>query len=186
MLGEAQRKQALRERARRLSIPAAQDRSREVQARVLALPEIQVAETLAYYSPLRPEPLTGLLPGELEGRRLCIPATGSDELVFRESSGADLVPGPFRGLFEPPPSQPKIPVEQIDLFVIPGLSFDRRGIRLGRGKGYYDRALALARSDAVMVGVCFAECFVEMLPSEEQDVPMHVIVTDRALHRVIR
>jgi len=89
-------------------------------------------------------------------------------------------------LLEPDATCPEVALEEIDVFVVPGLGFDRRGIRLGRGKGYYDRVLSRAAPGALFIGVCFAECFVEALPATPADVPMHVIATDRALHRVIR
>ena len=181
----ARRKRSLRERARALKIPARDARSEEVQARILELPELTRAETIASYFPLPPEPLTSRLAAELSGRRLGYPVVRRDGLIFRTAGARPLVAGPYPGLLEPAEDCPEVRVEEIEVFLIPGLFFDRRGYRLGRGKGY-DRALVRADPAALKIGVCFAECFVEALPSEPTDVKMNVIATDRALHRLMR
>jgi 5-formyltetrahydrofolate cyclo-ligase len=67
----------------------------------------------------------------------------------------------------------------------PGLAFDRRGGRLGRGKGYYDRFLAGARADAareggslVACGLCFALQLVDEVPTGEGDQRVDLVVTE--------
>ena len=167
-------------------IPGAGARGEELERRLSALPEIEGAGCLALYVPILPEPSSGSLASRFASRRLCYPVVSGSELVFRESDGRALVPGSYPGLQEPDATCPEVALEEIDIFVVPGLGFDRRGVRLGRGKGYYDRVLSRAAPGALFIGVCFAECFVEALPAAPADVPMHLIATDRALHRVIR
>jgi 5-formyltetrahydrofolate cyclo-ligase len=59
--------------------------------------------------------------------------------------------------------------EEIDLILIPGLAFTRKGERLGRGGGYYDRFLARVGLRAVKLGICFKEQLLEELPIESHD-----------------
>jgi 5-formyltetrahydrofolate cyclo-ligase len=66
----------------------------------------------------------------------------------------------------------------IDLVVAPGLGFDRRGHRLGRGAGFYDRFLVGPAANATRCGFCFREQVVESIPVTEADVPVHWLVTD--------
>lgn len=66
-------------------------------------------------------------------------------------------------------------VDDIDLMIIPGVAFDRKGTRLGRGKGFYDRLLAMSKATKIGVGYEF-QLFDE-LPSEEHDVPMDFVIT---------
>ena len=61
--------------------------------------------------------------------------------------------------------------------VLPALGVDRRGVRLGRGGGYYDRALQHVRPDAVLVAVVFDDEFVDELPDEPHDRRVTALVT---------
>ncbi|MFQ5912290.1 MAG: 5-formyltetrahydrofolate cyclo-ligase [Nitrospinota bacterium] len=86
------------------------------------------------------------------------------------------------GLFEPRDPRPVEP-GRMDCFVIPGVVFDRRGFRLGFGKGYYDGLLASARTDAWRIGLAFSSQLAGRLPRAEWDVPMHRIVTESGVVR---
>ena len=91
-------------------------------------------------------------------------------LEFACCAAAELVPGPTRAL-EPPPSAPSLPVHAIDLAVVPGVAFDARGGRLGRGRGHYDATLPLLRPDAARVGLAFDAQVVDRVPTEPHDAP---------------
>ncbi len=71
----------------------------------------------------------------------------------------------------------EIPLTQIDLAMIPGLAFDWRGGRLGRGGGFYDRLLSQPGWHALNIGVAWPWQIVNAIPRNEQDVLMDVIVT---------
>ena len=81
------------------------------------------------------------------------------------------------GVREPSPDMPVIPLDQIDAFLCPGLAFDPRGGRLGRGRGFYDRMLAGARPDALRIGVCFPWQIVPDVFPEAHDVFMDGILS---------
>jgi 5-formyltetrahydrofolate cyclo-ligase len=73
-----------------------------------------------------------------------------------------------------------VPLGLIDMVVIPGLAFDLRGFRVGRGRGFYDRFLAQQDFQGVRAALCFHEQLqVESIPCEPHDVPMNLIVTDK-------
>ncbi len=72
-----------------------------------------------------------------------------------------------------------IPPSMIDLIVTPGLAFDARGHRLGRGGGFYDRFLVRVRNSAVRVGIAFDFQIIDEVPVDEQDASVDIIVTDR-------
>ena len=86
------------------------------------------------------------------------------------------------GLREPINGEPW-PVEEIDFIVVPALAFDRRGHRLGRGAGFYDRFLAQQGLHAATCGLAFAEQCVEELPVHANDWPVDMLVTDEAVVR---
>lgn len=70
------------------------------------------------------------------------------------------------------------PIEKIDLVILPGVAFDRRGGRLGFGKGYYDRFLSGLDSSVLKVGLCYRFQLLERLPLSEYDAPVDVVVTE--------
>ena len=69
------------------------------------------------------------------------------------------------------------PIEEFDLFLVPGIAFDRSGNRLGMGGGYFDRLLSNASSTATFTGLAYDFQVVAHLPSETHDIPVHEVVT---------
>ena len=96
----------------------------------------------------------------------------------RVASPDELAPGKF-GVLEPASDAPESPGNW-DLILVPGMAFDRRGGRLGRGRGYYDRFLSIHR-DILRVGICFDEQLVSSVPSEDHDIRMHALITPSAI-----
>ncbi|MBL9079619.1 MAG: 5-formyltetrahydrofolate cyclo-ligase [Planctomycetes bacterium] len=138
------------------------------------------------YWPMRseadPRPLASAL-GRL-GATLCLPAFVGTVMEFRQWRDGDaLVPAGFQ-TFEPPAAAP---VVRPGLVLAPLLAFDRRGTRLGWGKGYYDTWLgaadaAAARGDgarALVVGIAFACQEVVAVPCEPHDRRLDAVVTEQ-------
>lgn len=84
--------------------------------------------------------------------------------------------------FSEPADGETIAVEQLNGFVIPALAYDRKGYRLGRGKGFYDRALKGYQGSKI--GVCFNVSLCEELPREEHDIKCEQVVTDQQTFKV--
>ncbi|MBK1854514.1 5-formyltetrahydrofolate cyclo-ligase [Verrucomicrobiaceae bacterium 5K15] len=96
-------------------------------------------------------------------------------------SPAELTPG-MLGILEPIPERhPAVATEAIDLFLCPGLIFGRDGSRLGHGGGFYDRALALRKPDAAVVGIGLQAQLQDSVPSSVHDVFMQKVVTENGL-----
>lgn len=93
----------------------------------------------------------------------------------------DLAPSTM-GILEPraekrrDPSAIVLPTD-FDVVVTPGLAFDLRGGRLGRGAGFYDRYLRRLRDDAFVVGIGYDEQIVETVPTDSRDVRLDAVVT---------
>jgi 5-formyltetrahydrofolate cyclo-ligase len=146
-----------------------------------------VERWLAGHPALRTIAVFRALPGEVDlaeitarhgDRRWVYPRVAGDDLVFHVvgNPAADLSPGTM-GIREPSPDLPRVEVDGIDAFLCPGLAFDARGGRLGRGRGYYDRMLVRARPDALKMGVCFPQQLVPDTFSQAHDIPMDGILT---------
>jgi 5-formyltetrahydrofolate cyclo-ligase len=157
-------------------------RGLKVQARFLATHYYARARTVALYAPIRGEvPTRDILTAALaDGKVVCYPLSHVHGriLSFRAiSSEAQLEPGRL-GVREPSDVTELIPVEEIDLFVVPGLGFSREGQRLGRGGGYYDATLKSAAPRSRRVGLAFSEQLLASLPTNSDDVAMDLVVTE--------
>jgi 5-formyltetrahydrofolate cyclo-ligase len=183
---EAARKQGLREeltaRRKAMTPDLIDGRGLKVQSRFLASPYYQKARTVALYAPIRGEvPTRDILIAALQDEKIvCYPLSHVHGriLSFRAiKSEAELEPGRL-GVREPSNSAELIPVDQIDLFVVPGLGFTRDGKRLGRGGGYYDATLRAASARSRRVGLAFNDQIVPAMPTNTDDVDMDLVVTE--------
>jgi 5-formyltetrahydrofolate cyclo-ligase len=95
-------------------------------------------------------------------------------------------------VYEPPTDRPApalsplgvTAIRSADLIIVPALAVDRAGIRLGRGGGSYDRALARVPAGIPIVAAVYADEFVESLPGEAHDRRVTAVVTSDGLTRV--
>jgi 5-formyltetrahydrofolate cyclo-ligase len=136
--------------------------------------------TFAAFVPDPGEPGHGRVPAvftRLGARVLLpvVPARGS-ELAWAVDTGR-LAPGRF-GLLEPVgPRLGPTAIGTAEVVVVPAVAVARDGVRLGRGGGFYDRALQHARPGAVLVAVVFDDEFVDSLPAEPHDRRVVAVVT---------
>jgi 5-formyltetrahydrofolate cyclo-ligase len=189
----AARKVTLREeltaRRKAMTPDLIDERGLKVQSRFLATPYYDRARTVALYAPIRGEvPTRDILIAALQdGKVVCYPLSHVHGriLSFRAiKSESELEPGRL-GVREPANSSELIPVDQIDLFVVPGLGFTREGKRLGRGGGYYDATLRAASARSRRVGLAFSDQIVEVMPTTGDDVDMDLVVTEAQSFRGI-
>jgi 5-formyltetrahydrofolate cyclo-ligase len=87
---------------------------------------------------------------------------------------SEITPGQF-GIREPGAHCVEIALNRLDLALVPGVGFDSRGQRLGRGRGFYDRLLADA--DGIKCGIAFDEQMVKEIPAGPRDVCLDFILT---------
>jgi 5-formyltetrahydrofolate cyclo-ligase len=168
--------------------------SRIICEKFIAHPAYRQAKTVMWYSHCRSEVRTqpALLRELVTGKRMVIPYCTIDEQGYNKlglwllEDFAELAPGMW-GILEPPKQRwdevgKEIAPEQLDCIMVPGVAFDRNGGRLGNGAGYYDRLLRNVRADAVLIGVCFESQLVEQVAMESHDVPMDIVITEKALY----
>ncbi len=106
----------------------------------------------------------------------CIPST--KEMSFRNISDFTELEDSFFGLFEPIESRTdEVPKNEIDLLVVPGLIYNRKGYRIGFGGGYYDRFLEGFSGQTV--SLAFSRQLTEELPIEEHDIPVDKVITEK-------
>jgi len=180
-------KRALRREivARILALDPANRRRQEAELarRFAALPGLDRATTVLLYVTAFPEeidtrPIIGRVLGS--GLRLVCPRVDRARrclmLHHVRDLARDLVPGVL-GIPEPAPTCPEIAPEAVDWALIPGLGFDRRCYRIGRGAGHYDRLLPTLRADAPRWALALDEQWVDCLPIEPHDQRLDGVVS---------
>ena len=134
--------------------------------------------TIALFASLPNEPdLLPLL--QCRDKTFVFPVVQGTALLWRRvASEDDLLPGPPPLHLREPVEGPTTEFQHIDLLLVPGLAFTKEGARLGRGGGFYDRALARRenRSHPATLGVCFSFQVVDALPTEPHDQPVSTLL----------
>lgn len=165
-------------------VKAAEDSAIAAAAAALGT-ELGPDATVCAYVPVGREPGSTAMLDALAGTvgRVLLPvAHEPGPMRWATYLGVDaLVPAPF-GLREPaPPYLPPETVAEAALLLVPALAVDRRGVRLGRGAGFYDRTLALARprdgTGTRLVAVVRDDELVDELPEEPHDIRMREVLT---------
>lgn len=83
------------------------------------------------------------------------------------------------GYLQPPAHAPQVELSEVDAVLLPGLAFDRHGVRLGYGGGFYDRLLA--GYHGLTVGVVWSALLVPDLPTEAHDCPVAWLATEQGV-----
>jgi 5-formyltetrahydrofolate cyclo-ligase len=176
-------KTALREQVvKRLSgIPAGERTTASAQARALLAQQTvwQSAQTILFFAPLPGElDVWPLLPAAIEaGKSVALPRFDRHLKNYTachiQDPETDLHTGHF-GIREPNTYCSRLSSSRVDLILVPGVAFDAKGHRLGRGKGYYDQLLTVIGGKRC--GVAFEEQFVAEVPVEPHDARMDYLL----------
>jgi 5-formyltetrahydrofolate cyclo-ligase len=105
---------------------------------------------------------------------------GQDLHAYHIHRWSDLEPGQF-DILEPINHHERIPLEKLDLILVPGIAFTPDGHRIGYGKGYYDALLK--DMDAIKIGLAFEEQIVDDFPREDHDIPVDIVITDQNIYQ---
>lgn len=191
MTGTSEAKKALRERVlegrRRLDATDLAVAARRLRDVLLKTPEVVEAERIAAYVSVGREPGTGPLLDALVAREITVllPVLLPDEgLDWADYSGPGGLTAAARGLLEPVgPRLGPGALKGVDAILVPGLAVDRRGVRLGRGAGCYDRALASVAGTFTCVLLHDGEVLDLPIPRAPHDVPIAAAATPSGLIR---
>lgn len=102
-------------------------------------------------------------------------------VVCKMDSWRDLEPSKF-GILEPKIENIKIGNrEDIDLTIVPGVVFDRKGNRIGYGAGYYDKFFSSLKNDICKIGICYSFQIIDTIVPSSYDVPVDYLVTEKEI-----
>ena len=157
--------------------------SRAIAAHLLAMPEYQEAGTVfCFVGTDREIDTRPILEDVLAaGKRLCVPqCVGKGIMELRQVTDLrQLIPGAY-GILEPSADAPLVSLDEVDFAILPCLTCNHLGQRLGQGGGYYDRFLSHYRGGTVLL--CREKLIREEIPLEPHDYPVPWVLTERALY----
>lgn len=167
----------------RLSVPYRLKADRSIAAHLLAMPEYRSAETVFCFvstaheidtRPILEDALTA-------GKKLCVPlCMGAGVMELRRVTSLDQLSPGFHGILEPPADSPLVLPDDVDFAILPCLTCNHLGQRLGYGGGYYDRFLAHYRGGTVLL--CRELLIRDEIPVEPHDYPVPWVLTERGLY----
>lgn len=167
---------------RRARTPQQRDAAAQSLAEVI-LAEIGNPRRIAAYLSSPSEPGTGPLLDRLAaaGTSILLPVAAAEEQLDWVASGSGQRPGP---LGVPEPIGPRLGPAALDgaqAVIVPAAAVDARGLRLGWGRGFYDRALAARTGTAPVIAVVYEDERLDALPDEPHDVPVDAVATPTGL-----
>jgi 5-formyltetrahydrofolate cyclo-ligase len=123
------------------------------------------------------------------GKIVVLPAFDADKRESRllkiDDPGKDLVPGP-RGALQPNPERCKqVPLECIDIAIVPGVALDEKGGRIGSGAGFYDRLIPKLPATTRKVALALEEQIIPQVPTEHHDRFVDIIISnERTIYKI--
>ena len=187
----ARRELRVKLRAKRRALPGAARvlADRAIQANIRRLPEFHHARRVAVFLAFDGEPsLAPLLDAaRRRGKRLYAPVLDGMRMTFRELVSRGALATNFFGILEPELG-PAIDARELDLVLTPLVAFDDRGVRIGVGRGYYDRCFRFLRGRThwrrpKLFGVAYELQRVPQLRVHAWDVPLYGAVTETGVRR---
>ncbi len=163
-----------------------QHKNRKITKNVLTLEEVQQANCIAAYASLPEEAGTQELLSTLleQGKRVVLPkVTGKTMDFFRIVDPVNNMQQGAFSILEPDPERcERVEAEAIDVFLVPGTTFDCFGARIGFGGGYYDRFMRKKTSHVKAIALAFEFQVVHAMETQTHDIPVDCIVTETHIY----
>ena len=162
-------------------------KSQRIKDQVFGLIEFRQAHTVLFYVSYGSEVATHEMIKECFtlGKAVVVPCTDTTKRTLALSElqrWGDLGVGAYNIQEPRVECRCEVPMNKVDLIIVPGIAFDCHGHRIGHGMGYYDRLLS-EKVTATKVGLAFELQIVDAIPTERHDVSVDMIITEK---RVIR
>jgi 5-formyltetrahydrofolate cyclo-ligase len=161
------------------------EKSRFITERLLAFTLFQQASTVVLYNADENEVVTEAIWKEAlrQGKAVYYPRITTDKAALefvRRYPGEQLTPGTFN-ILVPPGNELLLGMQPSDIVLTPGVGFDEEGHRLGRGKGYYDRAFRGVLASGLRIALAYELQVVPQIPAGPDDELVNWIVTEERL-----
>lgn len=181
---KAEIRQQILKRRRLLAADQIEKLSGKINQKLIGMQEFKNAKIFAIYLPIHNEVETkpiinNLLKNQKDMYLPTFDQKANDYQLSKFSGWQNLVKGPYEIL--QPRDAESINSQLIDVAFIPGVAFSKSGVRVGYGKGVYDRLFA--KSKAIKIGLAYEFQMVDELPKEEHDLIMDVVITENKIYK---
>lgn len=175
----------MRAARRSLTADEVEEKSAKIQTLLFSYEKYKSAETVMLYLSSFKEPSTEeIVRGALKsGKRVIVPVsdTKTETITLSYIDSFDELKKGAYGILEPKLIKSAF-AEDIEFILIPGIAFDRRGHRIGFGKGYYDKLLH--GLNAEKTALCYEFQLFNEIPSDAHDEPVNTIITEERIYAV--
>ena len=170
----------LLKKRRSLSQSVWQEKSNNICGKVQSLSQFRSAKTILAYFSFRQEPdLSSLF---TTNRRWGFPRCVGQSLIWHFWQPGNTLQTGIYGIKEPHPNLPVIKPQEVDLILVPAVSCDYQGYRLGYGGGFYDRMLNSPEWQSIpTIGIVFDFAYLPQLPVESWDIGLYGVCTDKSI-----
>lgn len=176
----------MKERRDSIPLKLREEKSERIREFLFSTDEFKKAKTIMFYITYRSEVITEDMINESlkRGKKVALPKCLIDKkkiipLEIKDIS-RDLEIGAF-GIREPKRGNKIIQPQEINLVIMPGVAFDKKGTRLGYGGGFYDKFLKNLPDSSQFIGLAFQEQIVNLIPRTSRDMLVHKIITDKGV-----
>lgn len=168
-------RELLSQKRRMLTVEMVRESSDQVVSLIEQLPAFQAAQTVLIYYPTRNEiDVLSLIKKYKRTKTFLFPVVKGRSMDACPYEGNEKM---HRGKYNIPEPTTAPYAGKIDLTIVPGLAFDAKGNRLGRGGGYYDRFISATKSQSLLVGVGYDFQMVDSVPTNLFDKHMNYVVS---------
>jgi 5-formyltetrahydrofolate cyclo-ligase len=161
------------------------ENSKTIEEKLFGLVEFKQASTILFYVSYNNEVNTHQMIKKClnNGKNVIVPISKKEDrslILSKLNNWDDLKKGSY-GILEPENDKiQEVPIDKIDLIIVPGVGFDESGSRIGHGKGYYDNLLKKSKN-ILCIGLAFEAQIEKYIPAERQDKPVNKIVTEKRI-----
>lgn len=157
-------------------------KSNEIIKKLEEIEEFKEAKKIACYISFGNEVYThGFIKKYVETKIISVPVVNKKEIFLSNiKSWSELQQGAY-GILEPKKEFLRI-CNNVDLIIVPGIAFDKKGNRIGYGEGYYDKLLK--KLNAIKIALAYDFQLLDKIPSEKHDVKIDIIITEKRILRI--
>ena len=161
------------------------EKSGEIEKKLFSLNELKEADTVLFYISYNNEVFTHDMIKKflVDKKNVVVPISNKIDnslILSKLEKWKDLHVGSY-SILEPIKDKiKKISINEVDLIIIPGLGFDKKGNRLGHGKGYYDNLLKKSLNQT-KIGLAFEFQIIDKIPVDDHDKPVDIIITEKRI-----